>query len=66
VKPIDHARRLLNPSGDLDAWRRPLTGAGHPPRVQTLVETDTPDHDAAVTEPVHRRLGAGYRIADWQ
>jgi hypothetical protein len=39
---------------------------GHPPRAQTLLETDTPHHDAAVTEPVRQRLRAGYRIADWQ
>jgi hypothetical protein len=39
---------------------------GHPPRVQTLLATDTPHHDAAVIEPVRRRLRAGYRIADWQ
>jgi hypothetical protein len=44
-----------------------LRGAlGQPPRVQTLLEAATPAPSDALVAQVHRRLRAGYRIADWQ
>jgi len=39
---------------------------GQPPRRRTLWDAAAPQLDARLTALLHRRLQAGYRIADWQ